>query len=69
MLLKIDIQNGEILQNKNGRIIIKLKYYSQYATAAHLCTVEGETLADFENNKAKSAKQLVVGSSGGLSLE
>ena len=68
MLLKIDVSPEHILQNENGRIVIELHYYNAFATGAHLTTVEGKTLEDFENNKAKRSKSIFVGTKGGISI-
>ena len=68
MLLKIDVNPEHILQNENGRIVIKLRYYSTFATGVHLATVKGETLKDFENNKIKRSKSIFVGTKGGISI-
>lgn len=69
MLLKIDVKPEDIIQNKNGRIIIKINYFSAFGIAAHLCTVDGETIEEFQENKVKKSSVLFVGSSGGISLE
>jgi hypothetical protein len=70
MLLKIDVNPKDIVFNENGRIIIKLEYYSQFATAAHLSTVSGSTKKDFDTAKSvKKQKTLFVGTVGGISLE
>lgn len=69
MLLKIDVNSEDILINKNGRIIIKLHYYSRFATGAHLVTVKGNTLEDFKKNNANYIKSLFVGQNGGISVK
>ena len=69
MLLKIDVPRAEdIIYNKNGRIIVKVRRYGQFASAAHLNTIDGETLEDFEANKAKSGKTVFVGGKGGITI-
>ena len=68
MLLKIDVNSENILKNEGGRIIIKLDYFSEFSTGAHLCTVEGKTLEDFEKNKVKKSKNIFVGQNGGISI-
>lgn len=68
MILSIDVKPENILMNKNGRIVVKLDYYAQWANGAWLCTTEGETLEDFKKNDAKSGKNLCVGGNGGLSF-
>lgn len=69
MLLKIDVKPEDILMNKNGRIIIKLHYYSRFAIGAHLCTVKGNTLKDFKDNNVNHSKNLFIGSNGGISAK
>lgn len=54
---------------KNGRIIVKVDYYAEFANGAHICTVDGHSLEDFYSNKAKSNKTLFVGQNGGISLK
>jgi hypothetical protein len=68
MLLSIDVKPEDVVFNKGGRIIIKVRYYSQFATAASLITVKGETKKDFDKNKGIANKTLFVGQKGGLSL-
>jgi hypothetical protein len=48
MLLKIDVKPEDIIYNKGGRIIVKVHHYSQFANGAHLCTVNGNTVAEFK---------------------
>ena len=69
MLLKIDVRPEDIIFNENGRIIIKLHYYSEFATAAHICTVKGETKEDFDKNGSQASKNVFVGQRGGITLE
>ena len=68
ILLKIDVNPEDILKNKNGRIVINLHYYSKFSTGAHLCTIEGKTLEDFEKGKVKKSKNIFVGQNGGISI-
>jgi len=69
MLLKIDVNREDILMNKKGRIVIKLNYYSEFSIGAHLATVKGRTLEDFENNNMSYGKSLFVGQNGGISVK
>jgi len=68
MLLKIDVNSENILKNEGGRIIIKLDYFSEFSTGAHLCTIKGSTLKDFDKNKVQKQKSLFVGQNGGISI-
>ena len=68
MILKIDVNSKNILKNNGGRIIIKLDYFGEFSTGAHLCTVEGKTLEDFEKSKVKKSKNIFVGQNGGISI-
>ena len=69
MLLKIDVKPEDILENKNGRIIIKLHYYSEFSLGAYLCTTEGQTVEDFTIHKVKKSRNLLIGNNGGISIE
>ena len=68
MLLKIDVKPEDIIFNENGRIIIKVKRYGQFTTAAHLATTDGETKTDFDKAKGKGNKSVFVGINGGISV-
>ena len=69
MLLKISVKPENIIFNSEGLIIVKLDYYSEYSTAAHLATVEGYTKEDYDKNRAKKSKTLSVKRTGKISLE
>jgi hypothetical protein len=66
MLLKIDFKPEDVVYNKNGRLILKVKFFSAFATAAHMCTVEGHTAEDFGKNKMLNQKNLFVGQRGAI---
>ena len=68
MLLKIDVKPEDIIYNKGGRIIVRLKYFSAYADGAHISISDGQTKDDFDGNKARNQKNLFIGQRGGLSL-
>ena len=69
MLLKIDYDPKDVIEQSDGRIVLKLHFFSAYAQGAHLCTVEGESARDFRINPVRRAKALFVGQNGGISLE
>lgn len=69
MLLKIDYDSRQVIHEGQGRIILDLKYYAEFATGPHLTTVKGYTIEDFENNDALKSKTIFVGQKGGISIE
>ncbi len=69
MILKIDYDPKQVIHQGEGRILLKVNYYSAFASSVHLATTRGETISDFNNNDAKSGKTVFVGVNGGLSLE
>lgn len=69
MLLKIDVKPEDIIYNNNGRIIVKLHYYGPWSNGAHLAVTDGETKSDFDKNKAKKSRSVLIGTNGGISLE
>jgi hypothetical protein len=69
MILKIDFNPDDVIYQKNGRILLKVKYYAQYSVACHLATTEGSTKEEFEKHCARANKSVYVGSKGGLSLD
>jgi len=68
MLMSIQVKPEDIIFNENGYIVIKLHYYSQYANAGFVCTVEGNNMEDYHKNDAKKGKNLFVGGNGGISV-
>jgi hypothetical protein len=69
MLLKIDYDPKDVIMNEEGRLVVKVPYYSAIGLGASLFTCSGDTLEEF--NKAINGKHshLWVGHNGGLSLE
>lgn len=68
MILVIDVKPEDILFNKNGRIAIKLHYYSEFSNAAYMWTAEGNRYSNSDDVKVKKKAILNVGQQGGLSL-
>ena len=68
MLLMIDVNEKDIIINEGGRIVIKLRYFSALSNAAHVLTMNGETVDDFDNGTARKHATLQVGQQGGISL-
>lgn len=70
MILKIDFNPQDVIyQNlEKGRILLKVKYYGQYASVLHLATTLGSTKEDFDKNNGKANKSVFVGVNGGLSF-
>ena len=68
MLLKIDYDERQVIYKSNGRIILKLNYYAEFATGPHLCSVKGSTIKDFDKNDALKSKTIFVGQKGGISF-
>ncbi len=69
MLLKIDFKQDDVVFQEDGRIILKVKYFAEFAKGCHLGTTKGETVSDYHKNKALSLKAVFVGRRGGLSFE
>jgi len=69
MLLKIDFNENDVVYKGKGRIILKVNYYSQFATGPHFNTVNGYTKEDFDANPALKGKTMFIGQKGGISIE
>lgn len=77
MVLVIDVDQRNVLLQEDGRMIIKLKYYSEFATAASMVAVEAETADEARElldkprgtKGVKRHKTLHVGVNGGMSLD
>lgn len=68
MLLKIDFKQNDVVFQDDGRIVLNVKYFSEFADGCHLSTVKGETEEDFSKGKGISSKTVFVGQKGGLSF-
>lgn len=80
MLLKIDFKPEDVVYQANGRIVLKVHHYGPFAHGCHMLTTTGETMADFDSatfahidrtakHKIKRSKTVLVGVSGGISLD
>jgi hypothetical protein len=69
MLLKIDFNENQVIGRSNGRLILNLDYYAEYATGPHLCTVKGSTPEEFDDNPVLKEKTIYIGSRGGIFAE
>ena len=70
MILKVDYKPEDVILNKEGRLLIKLKNSSIFSISVlHLCTTEGETVEDYTKNTVKNSKSLFVSNKGTISIE
>ena len=69
MLLKIDFNENNVIYKSNRRIVLKVNYYAEFANAAHVCTVKGNTIEDFYENPSLSSKSISIGQKGGITVE
>jgi len=68
MLLKIDFKKEDVVFQSDSRIILNVKYFTEFANGCHLSTVKGNTEKHFANNKGLSSKTVFVGRKGGISF-
>ena len=70
MILNIDYDPKRVLAQREGRILIKVPFYSAFGTGCHLATTKGHTAEDFEKARTcKAGRTVFVGQRGGLSWE
>jgi hypothetical protein len=69
MLVRITWDKKDIIDQWDTGVILAPKYYSAFATAAHIVTCGGGRAEHFESRKTLANKNLFVGSRGGLSVE
>lgn len=68
MILKINFSKEDVLRMTEGQVILRVKRYAKFAQVAHLATVDGSTIEDFDDKKVRKEKYLYVGTKGGISL-
>jgi len=69
MLVRITWDKKDVIEQGDGYLILAPKYYSAFATAAHIVTNGGGKSEHFESHKALANKNLFIGTKGGISVE